>query len=90
MCRHVLNLPQVSTSIISTSQMRPLRHREVKWAAQGHTAGQWRSQDSSPEPVLGTTALYYKSRSSCFPDAPAWIPDQNPSNWSRKLNPPFQ
>lgn len=36
---HILNRPQMRTPIVPISRMTQPRHREVKWVAQGHTAG---------------------------------------------------
>lgn len=47
---------KVCTVIISTVQMRILRHREVKGHSQGHTARKWQSWD--PRPCLGRATLF--------------------------------
>lgn len=49
------------TVIISTVQMRILRHREVKEHSQGHTAKTWHSWDSS---LCPGRAVFFRSEAS--------------------------
>ena len=82
---------EAGTILNPISHLRKLRLREVKWLAQGHTAGKWQSWDfNAISPALEFMLHYFSSKGWAFKfSQPYWAPPQI-STLSLPLLPRFE